>query len=134
MKKEFKPIIIIGAPRTGTNMLRDIIGAQPGFATWPCDEINYIWRYGNSGFPTDELIPIQVTPSIRKYIRKQFQLVSKRYRSVYVVEKTCANSLRLDFVELLFPEAIYINIIRDGRDAASSASKRWKAPLYIPKK
>lgn len=132
MKKNFKPIIIIGAPRTGTNMLRDIISAQPGFATWPCDEINYIWRYGNSGFPTDELIPDQVIPSIKKYIRKQFQLIAQRYHSLNIVEKTCANCLRLDFVDSLFPEAHFINIQRDGRDAASSALKRWKAPLDIP--
>lgn len=132
MKNEFKPIIIIGAPRTGTNMLRDIISTQPGFATWPCDEINYTWRYGNSNYPTDELTPDQITPSIRKYIRKQFQLVSSRYHSLNIVEKTCANCLRLDFVDSLFPEARYINIMRDGRDAASSALKRWRAPLGLP--
>jgi hypothetical protein len=132
MSENFLPIIIIGAPRTGTNMLRDIISTQPGFATWPCDEINYIWRYGNSGFPTDELTPAQVTPAIKKYVRKQFQLVSKRYHGLKVVEKTCANCLRLEFIDTLLPEARYINILRDGRDAAASALKRWKAPLDIP--
>jgi hypothetical protein len=132
MKKDFKPIIIIGAPRSGTNMLRDIFSSQPDFATWPCDEINYTWRYGNSGFPYDELTPEHITPEIEKYIRKQFYSISRKYKSRFVVEKTCANCLRLDFVESLLPEAIYINIVRDGRDAASSALKRWKAPLDIP--
>lgn len=132
MNKDFVPIIIIGAPRSGTNMLRDIISSQPGFATWPCDEINYIWRYGNSGFPFDEITPGQIKPAIEKYIKKQFYLVSKKYNSRYVVEKTCANCLRLDFVDTLFPEALYINIIRDGRDAASSALKRWTARFEIP--
>lgn len=126
------PIIIIGAPRSGTNMLRDIISAQPSFATWPCDEINYIWRYGNSRFPYDEIGLDRLTPKIEKYIKRQFHIISRRYDSKYVVEKTCANCLRLEFVDAIFPQAFYINIIRDGRDAAASALKRWQAPLDIP--
>jgi len=48
------PIIIVGAGRSGTNMLRDLLAQLPEFSTWPCDEINYIWRHGNRGFETDE--------------------------------------------------------------------------------
>ena len=48
-------IIIIGAPRSGTNMLRDVLTALPGFETWPCDEINLAWRHGNRALPSDEL-------------------------------------------------------------------------------
>ena len=47
-------VIIIGAPRSGTNMLRDALTALPDCGTWPCDEINYVWRHGNVGFPSDE--------------------------------------------------------------------------------
>ncbi len=132
MTKEYTPIIIIGAPRSGTNILRDVISAQPGFATWPCDEINYIWRYGNSGYPYDELPVDLLNPKIENYIRKQFAKIASKYQSRYVVEKTCANCLRLEFVTRIFPGAVYINILRDGRDAAASAMKRWKAPLDIP--
>ena len=39
------PVIIIGAGRSGTNMLRDLLAQLPQFSTWPCDEINYIWRH-----------------------------------------------------------------------------------------
>ena len=34
------PVVIIGAPRSGTNMLRDVLVGVGGYATWPCDEIN----------------------------------------------------------------------------------------------
>ena len=37
-----KPVVIIGAPRSGTNMLRDVLCDWPGVVTWPCDEINLI--------------------------------------------------------------------------------------------
>jgi len=132
MENENRPIIIIGAARSGTNMLRDIMCAQPGYATWPCDEINYIWRYGNTRYPYDEFSPDMASPVVKKYIRKQFRWVERKYGVAHVVEKTCANSLRVDYVKEIFPHALFINIIRDGRDAASSALKRWKAPLDIP--
>ena len=43
-----QPVVIIGAARSGTNMLRDVLVKLPGVGTWPCDEINYIWRHGNA--------------------------------------------------------------------------------------
>ena len=52
--KDYKKLIIIGAPRSGTNMLRDLLCSIDGVGTWPCDEINYIWRHGNLKENTDE--------------------------------------------------------------------------------
>ena len=49
-----RPLVIIGAGRSGTNMLRDVLCRMPGLGTWPCDEINYIWRHGNRAHPDDE--------------------------------------------------------------------------------
>jgi hypothetical protein len=66
------------------------------------------------------------------YIRKQFYNVAKKYELKTVIEKTCANSLRVPFVRTICPDAKYIFIYRDGIDAAASAKKRWQAPLDIP--
>jgi hypothetical protein len=129
--KSFVPVIIIGAGRSGTNMLRDVLTRLPGFVTWPCDEINYIWRHGNAAWPTDELSPKQATPQVQRYIRKVFAKLATWHECPYVVEKTCANSLRIGFVKTIFPEAMFIHIIRDGRDVVASAYKRWKAPLDL---
>lgn len=127
-----KIVVIIGAPRSGTNMLRDVLTSLTDVATWPCDEINYIWRYGNVKYPSDEIPPEQLTPSIQRYIRKAFGWIAHRYSAKIVVEKTCANSLRVDFVNRAVPDAKYIFIRRNGLDAVASAIKRWKAELDIP--
>jgi len=129
---DYIPVIIVGAGRSGTNMLRDVLTALPHFGTWPCDEINYIWRHGNKRHPTDELTPEMATSPVKKYIRNEFRKVCKSQKIFYVVEKTCANSLRVDFVNTVLPDAKYIFLIRDGRDVVSSALKRWIAPLDIP--
>ncbi|MBK1726387.1 sulfotransferase family protein [Halorhodospira neutriphila] len=127
-----QPVVIIGAPRSGTNMLRDVLCALDGVVTWPCDEINYIWRHGNLRYPSDELPPERATEPVRRYIRRQFDWVARRYNADVVVEKTCANSLRVPFVDTVVPEAKYLFIRRDGLDAVGSAMARWKAPLDIP--
>ncbi len=123
----FVPLIIIGAGRSGTNMLRDIITNIPDFATWDCDEINPIWRYGNKNELNDEFTTELLTPKIKDYIRKRFIQLHKQTKAKYVVEKTCANALRLEFVHAIFPEAKFIVINRDGRDVVPSAMKRWNA-------
>ena len=121
------PIIIIGAPRSGTNMLRDLIVKIPGCGTWPCDEIPFIWRHGNLTFPNDEFPSDLANERASTYIRNQFEKLCAKQNHEYIIEKTCANSLRVAFIEQILPEAKYIFIVRNGVDAISSAMKRWQA-------
>ena len=118
-------------------MLRDLLNEMPQFATWPCDEINYIWRHGNRGFETDEFTRSMADTDTANFIRNQFASFGKRHPGTTIVEKTCASSLRCGFIHEIFPKARFVNIIRDGRDVAASASLRWNAKLdvgYILKK
>jgi len=137
MIQKYSPVIIVGAPRSGTNMLRDILCKLDLVKTWPCDEINYIWRYGNASYPSDEIPVEKATPSVKKYIRKCFDNIHKKSSAKIILEKTCANSLRVPFVDEVIPEAKYIFIYRNGIDVVGSARLRWKASLnlsYILKK
>jgi len=129
--KPYEPIVIIGAPRSGTNMLRDFVCCIDDFATWPCDEINYIWRHGNRRFPHDEFSEDMVTHRIRRYVDRQFRWVAQQYGVSKVVEKTCANSLRVGYVDAVLDAPRYIFIHRSGIDAVQSAMRRWTASLDI---
>jgi hypothetical protein len=138
-----EPIFIIGAARSGTNMLRDCLCKLERVKTWPCDEINYIWRHGNLFMDSDRFTKDQLTPKIQSYLIHEFDKIEKSQKAQFIVEKTCANSLRIPFIDGIFPKGKYICIIRDGYDVACSASKRWKASIdfqyiiakakYIPK-
>ena len=130
-------VIVIGAPRSGTNMLRDVLTSLTGVASWPCDEINYIWRHGNVFHKSDEFDKSLATHRVCTYIRKQFRWVARKYSAQVVVEKTCANSLRLPFVDAVVPDAKYIFVHRNGLDVVSSAMKRWNAAMdwrYLARK
>lgn len=131
------PVIVIGAGRSGTNLLRDIICSLDGYSTWPCDEINYIWRHGNRNAPTDELAPADARPDVMRYVRSAFNKQQRRSGGAIVVEKTCANAVRVGFVDKIFPECRYVYIVRDGRDVVASAMERWTAsldPMYLARK
>jgi hypothetical protein len=128
---DFQPVIIIGAARSGTNMVRNALTRLPGFATWPCDEINYVWRRGHARFKTDELRAEHATTLVCNYIRSAFSRLARRTQAQWIVEKTCANSLRVDFVREVIPEGKFIFLVRDGRDVVASALKRWRARLDV---
>ncbi|TWT87100.1 Sulfotransferase domain protein [Pseudobythopirellula maris] len=140
---DFQPVVIIGAARSGTNMLRDALCRLDGFATWPCDEINYVWRHRNAAHPDDELRAEHASPRTISSVRRCFAKQAARTGARFLVEKTCANSLRVPFVNRIVPEAKYLLIVRDGRDVVASALKRWSATLdwayvlaktrYVPK-
>lgn len=125
-------VVIIGAPRSGTNMLRDVLCSLPDIATWPCDEINYLWRHGNASYPSDEIPKERANERVKAKVKRSFNWVSQEYNANYVVEKTCANSLRVPFVNEVIPNAKYVFIVRDGIDATGSAKLRWTAKLDIP--
>lgn len=130
------PIIIVGAGRSGTKLLRTIIGNHAGVAAFP-REINYIWRHRNASYPTDELPPRLARDEVARYIRRRFLQFSERQGGRRVAEKTCANSLRLQFVRRILPEARFVHIVRDGRAVSESARRLWKsrpAPGYLLEK
>jgi hypothetical protein len=54
-----------------------------------------------------------------------------------VLEKTCANSLRIPFILSIFPNAKFIYIKRNGYDVIGSAKLRWQSQFslkYVLKK
>ena len=127
--KTYTPIFVIGAPRSGTNLLRDLLCANPQCLTWPCDEINGVWRYGNLNLKDDEFDKSAANSVVKSFIRKNFAKFWRKKAQAqhcYLVEKTCANSLRLEFVKEIFPDAKFIILFRNAPEVLHSAEKRWK--------
>lgn len=122
---EYQPIIIIGAARSGTKLVRDLIASHPEVEKIPFD-INYVWRIGNENLSHDEIPPESITPKIMTRIRKYFK--SCQHGKPFLVEKTVSNCLRVEAVHKVFPEAKFIHLYRDGWDVIESAYRQWVAP------
>lgn len=58
-------------------------------------------------------------------MRSYLEQLGYQSMKAVVLEKTAANSLRMPYVYRLFPDAAYINIVRDGRDVAISARRKY---------
>lgn len=121
------PVILIGAARSGTKFLRDVLAAPRGTAVVPYD-VNYVWRYGTEYTKDDLLDPAELTEKRRTFIRRSLRSLAKAQPGDVLIEKTVASTLRVPFVDAVFPEARYVHLIRDGRDVAESAMRQWRRP------
>lgn len=118
-------LILIGAARSGTKLVRDLIAAHPDVAKVPYD-ITYIWRLGNEDVPHDELPVELLTPQIKRRIQRRIDAF--RSGAPQIIEKTVENCLRVLYVYAVFPDAFFLHLVRDGRDVVESAYRQWTAP------
>jgi hypothetical protein len=119
-------IIIIGAARSGTKILRDVLAEASGMGCVPYD-IGFVWRYGNQQVPHDVLDPATVTPRIQRFVRRYVDRYARSGGDV-VIEKTVGNTLRVPFVHAVMPDAAFVHLVRDGMDVVESARRQWSAP------
>lgn len=119
---KYQPVVIIGAARSGTKLLRDTLATHPDVASVPFD-INFVWKYGNEKINHDELTPDMAFEKNSYFIRKYLQNYAGSVP--LLIEKTVSNTIRVPFVDKILPEAKYIHIIRDGKDVVESVYRQW---------
>jgi hypothetical protein len=123
-----QPVVIVGAGRSGTKFLRDILAVSENVAAIPFD-VNYVWRFGHEGAESDVLDPGDLTEESREFIRtslRRLARVDRNDSTSVLLEKTVSNCLRLDYVDAVLPEARFLHLIRDGRAVAESAYRVWE--------
>jgi len=118
-----KPIFIIAGVRSGTTMIGDILGKHKDLAYWI--EPKYIWKYRKPRGKNDHRFASEATAKVKNYIRKRFHNYTLRLGKTRFIEKTPSNVFRVSFIEEVFPDALYIRLLRNGIDTALSAEKKW---------
>lgn len=114
-----RPVFVIGAPRSGTSFLGRCIGRLP--------EVSYHF----------EPAATQRAAQHVYFDRWSFDRAARFYRTVYrwllrihldgdlrYADKSPRNCFLVSFLHRVFPDAQFVHIIRDGRDAALSHSKK----------
>lgn len=125
-------VIVLGPARSGTSLLRDLIGSHPAAAAIPFD-VNHVWRLGNERHPDDAMPTDLVTPQLSSRIRRRLLALARRSAGSarwpdvrLVAEKTVGNALRPDFVDAVLGGPRYVRIVRDPRQTIASTVASWR--------
>jgi hypothetical protein len=80
------------------------------------------FREANDDVRTDP----DATETVKQHIRKAFDHYAHHLSADSVVDKSPRNCFKIPFLLAVFPEAQFIHVIRDGRDAVLSIHKLWQ--------
>jgi hypothetical protein len=119
-------IVVLGAARSGTTWLHRMLSAHPQIAgtptgeTWLFPDIAPIWNDLGGRLSEAELVA-----ALRAFCDRLLERLRRRVDPAagYVSEKTPAAVWRLPMLARLYPDAHYVHVIRDGRDAALSMTR-----------
>ncbi len=142
-----RPVIILAAPRSGSTLLYETLS-----------EARDVWTIGGESHriiegikalnpnsarvDSNRLTEAHATEPIIHFMRSRFaRLLRDRdgreyfphraIRQLRFVEKTPKNALRVPFMEKIFPNALYIFLLRDARANLSSMMEAWRARRWV---
>lgn len=118
-----RPIVVVGAPRSGTTLMGELLAAHPALAH--VEEPRLTWRYGNDS-KSDMLRPEDARPEVCRFIRQRFASAVQQGGKQRLIEKTPSNSLRMEFVERVLPGCLFVHIIRDGVESSLAIRRFWQ--------
>jgi hypothetical protein len=157
-----RPIFILAAPRSGSTFLFDLLSRFDKIWAWHA-EVDAIWwqhfPYERGEEPSDYVGAEEYSPRIAARLRRDFYryaLYARQERgepcglsqrlgllkSVRYLDKTIANCFHVQFLTRMFPDALFLLLVRDGRATISSMMEGWHDPerflkhqltRYIPK-
>lgn len=129
-------VVIGGAPRSGTTLLRTLLGRHPAIASLPETTV-FLRRISppaeiarRLGWPAAEIAHWQRSSRSQvAFIERLAAEVRARSGKPVWAEKTPLNVLRFGFARRAFPRAKLVHILRDGRDVACSLRHKPFAKL-----
>ena len=126
------PVFIVGSPRSGTSIFNIMISTNPDIAD--LSEAIYIWEPGDRDHSSSHIkTAADVTPAHIARIRGAFGFYQRMKGKRYFVNKNPRSSVRIGFIQAIFPEAYFIHIVRDGRAVVNSILGIIKRERYRQK-
>lgn len=125
---QMRHVFVVGAPRSGTTLMFRLINAHPAFGAIDAETYFFVIRDALNpgvythltpfGGPTQQQVAalLNEARNLTDLYDKVAKLVLKRDGGVYFLEKTPHHVLYLRYLARHYPQAKFINMVRDGRD------------------
>jgi len=118
-----RPILIVGACRSGKTLVKRIISALPEMAEG--HEPFMIWNTGMSDHTDDARGAEEATEELVRRIRRRLHRYMRKLDGERYVDDTAHHALRLPFSLKVLPEARLIYVLRNGRDNVAQMYAYW---------
>lgn len=120
------PVFVIGCSRSGTTVTYETLSASNALLSFGY-EIPQFWNSlvgpATNGWASEAAASDNAKPEHRRAAQRFFY---QRFGQGRVLDKTCINVMRADYLWRLFPNASFVYIHRDGRDNVSSMMDGWR--------
>lgn len=139
-----QPIIILGVPRSGTTLLRVVLGSHArihaapethwivgGWLSTSVRELYELLVDDRSGVvrTLEGVQEEDVFSASRRLVGELLEKYRSRREKPRLLLKTPDDLGHLDFLLRLFPDSPYIHICRDGRDVVCSTLAKWNIEM-----
>lgn len=142
-----RPIFIVAAPRSGSTLLFETLAKAPeiwtvGGEAHEIFEYSPLLRPGAPSVVANRITAASATPDVAANIKRLIyaKLIDRDGRTIVdvakpaeirLLEKTPKNSLRIPFIDAIFPDALFIYLYREGRPNISSIIKAWESGSWV---
>ena len=136
-----RPLFIVSSPRSGSTLMFETLARSPDLYTVGGESHQIIesipaFRPAAHDWHSNRLDANDATPDLARALRAGFlaQLRDRDGRKpvgpVRMLEKTPKNSLRVPFLQEVFPDAVFVYLYRDPRETVSSMLDAWRSGRF----
>jgi len=120
-----RPIFVLGCPRSGTTLLFAVLRCHPDLAGSGA-EGHVLWdtyqHPAGHGWTSDRSTAETIRPGEAAFLNGAIARLTHGGR---FLDKTPKHSLRVQYLDALFPDASFVFLRRDGRATVSSLIEGW---------
>jgi hypothetical protein len=122
-----RPILVIGAPRSGKSLVTNVFFAADEFCV--LGEALMTWNLGMRSRPDDRRLADEASDKVREQIVEALlsQIRSRDGDKTRYLDNLAYNALRVPFLHAVLPEAKLILVVRDPRSVIPEMHYAWTA-------